>query len=606
MERLSGSGKAGKHLVLVGMRAAGKTTMGMKAAEALGRQFVDLDHVLEKEVFGSTINAFVDENGWEKFRAAEAQLLADVVNEGKYLKDASPCVIATGGGIIETKAARDILTEYCPVVWVERHIEDIMTTLEGVGSYRPGLGTPPREIYERRRPLYDECSDYVFTIRQGDENWPELERRFVELCRFAEHFDKKGCPPATAKSPVCVPITFTTGGASAALPDIAEAAAEGAGMVELRMDKLPIGDCEAALPPLLAAARRAGLVALVTIRPTWEDPNAGYTGEEGPRLALLRKASELGASYVDVEAKAFASFREAGGLAKGSNTTLVVSSHDFTRLWSMEELRAKEREMRALAAGGVVKIAQMAPDAASAARMLALLEECRGKPTVLLAMGQAGVFTRLLSPRCGGAFTFGTLSGTGRASAPGQPSARDMWDVYRLSSCTSSTKVLAVLGDGGDMDRRKAAALNAGFKVDGLDAICVSVPVDSGALPDFLAALPPRLLDCASAALAKDGAAWQTATSFDAAAEEAGVADTLVREAEGGAFKAYYAAAPEPVGWAGWLIGWTTYVLGGFLYAAIEGGVGAMVDQSAAQYALFKGSAPGPETVQLMHAAASC
>ena len=174
-------------LVLVGMRGSGKTSNGRAAAAALDRDFVDLDHVLEAEV-GCTIPAYIAANDWPTFRAKEAEILlralrceplgvattADADSEAEV----GPCmyktfgvergaVIACGGGVVETPSSVEALHAHRGVVIVDRHIDDIVSYLEGAGSYRPGLGEHPSVVYERRLPLYKRCADWCFTILPG-------------------------------------------------------------------------------------------------------------------------------------------------------------------------------------------------------------------------------------------------------------------------------------------------------------------------------------------------------------------------------------------------------------------------------------------------------
>lgn len=478
-----------RRVVLVGMRAAGKSSFGRAAATHCQCPFLDLDEVLEREVFKCKIPAFLDQHGWPKFREAEAKLLEDVVIHGKYLeRPEAGCIIATGGGVIETPTALELLKKHSPVIWVDRHIDDIVETLEGVGSYRPALGSSPREIYERRVKLYPVCSDYVFAMQRGDCRWELLTSRFVHLTRWA---DSDGASLALANT-VAVPIVAAD--ATSACADVKEAASEGAGLVEFRVDKIAGGPDAVleALPQLLSAARRVGLPGLVTFRPTWEDPNAGYSGEEELRFKVLRSAAEFGAAFIDVEKKAMPAFLKSGGLPAGAPTKLVVSSHDFQRLWPLDELRAHVAEMRELAGPtGIVKVAQMGQASDAAARMLTLLAEAKERDTTLaMGMGEVGVFTRLLAPFLGAAWTFGCLSG--RASAPGQVTVAEMLGHYRLGSATSSTKVYGVL-DEAALQSRLPSILNAGFAADALDACCVPLLLRGCTLKALLDAMPSCL-----------------------------------------------------------------------------------------------------------------
>merc|ERR1712061_980706 len=61
-------------LVLIGMRGAGKTTLARAAARSLGKQCIDLDDELEKEI-GMSVRDFVAKEGWEEFRRREVRVL---------------------------------------------------------------------------------------------------------------------------------------------------------------------------------------------------------------------------------------------------------------------------------------------------------------------------------------------------------------------------------------------------------------------------------------------------------------------------------------------------------------------------------------------------
>ena len=75
------------------MRGSGKTYFGKKIAKLLGREFIDLDKVIEK-CEGMTISEIVKGHGWDYFRRLEAMAVEKVSQLKK------PVVIATGGGAI--------------------------------------------------------------------------------------------------------------------------------------------------------------------------------------------------------------------------------------------------------------------------------------------------------------------------------------------------------------------------------------------------------------------------------------------------------------------------------------------------------------------------
>ena len=141
-----------RHLALIGFMGAGKTTLGSRAAELIGRQFFDLDQEIEKSVRRSIPDLFRRE-GEAGFRALEAGETL------RTLERERPAVLALGGGAIETPGIRDALREHALTVLVEVEVD---TAWERVaGSPRP-LATDPeqfRQLYERRSGLYEEAAD---------------------------------------------------------------------------------------------------------------------------------------------------------------------------------------------------------------------------------------------------------------------------------------------------------------------------------------------------------------------------------------------------------------------------------------------------------------
>ena len=196
----------------------------------------------------------------------------------------------------------------------------------------------------------------------------------------------------TAQGGACLlttSITATT--VQAALVELQEAEAAGADVVELRLDFLQGFQPGTDLPALLAGTK---LPAIVTYRPNWE--GGKYAGAEEARLHALWLAVELKAAYVDVELKAAAPFFAAspqGWQRSKSGTRFILSSHNYSETPSVEDLRALHA--RAIAAGAdIVKIATTAQRIVDVARLEALLRQERGKPTIALGMGEAGLVRR--------------------------------------------------------------------------------------------------------------------------------------------------------------------------------------------------------------------
>jgi shikimate kinase / 3-dehydroquinate synthase len=131
---------------------AGKSTLGPEIADRLGRPFVDLDRELERSL-GQTIPQLFQQGGEVEFRVREAgQAVA-------ALRLPDPAVIALGGGAVETSSIRNELSQRALTVLLE---VDPDTAWERAGAGERPLAQEEsdfRELYERRRALYDEVAD---------------------------------------------------------------------------------------------------------------------------------------------------------------------------------------------------------------------------------------------------------------------------------------------------------------------------------------------------------------------------------------------------------------------------------------------------------------
>ena len=145
-------------VVIIGLRGAGKTSMGQMASKGLAMKFIDLDIHLEQRI-GRRIADIVKQDGWSAFRALELQMLEEVLRN-----EDSGSIIATGGGIVETPAARRLLQDFHQhglVVYLHRDPDDIERFLN-LDTSRPSWEEPIADVIARRIPLYRHCSTHQF------------------------------------------------------------------------------------------------------------------------------------------------------------------------------------------------------------------------------------------------------------------------------------------------------------------------------------------------------------------------------------------------------------------------------------------------------------
>lgn len=173
-----------RHVVLVGLMGSGKTTVGRRLADRLGRDFVDADAALV-DVADRTIAEIFATDGEERFRALEADVLEEL------LERHDPTVIASGGGVVLRDDSRERLRHPAvTVVWLDAGPAFLASRVEGK-PHRPLLATdePARDVLERlhreRAPLYEEVADLRVDVEpfHRDEDKPKraLAERIAAL-----------------------------------------------------------------------------------------------------------------------------------------------------------------------------------------------------------------------------------------------------------------------------------------------------------------------------------------------------------------------------------------------------------------------------------------
>lgn len=262
--------------------------------------------------------------------------------------------------------------------------------------------------------------------------------------------------------------------------------AQGAELVELRLDALT-RVTPADLQELLAD--RPGPV-IVTCRPVSEGGH--YAGSEQQRLGLLAAAGSAGADWIDCEYDAWsrlANVRQTIGAAgevkgngSGSRSNLICSIHDLQT--TPDDLTTVVD--RLLASGAqVVKLVTTARRITDSLRVLDQLRRVGSqRPMIALAMGEAGLLTRVLARKCAAWLTFASLE-PGRESGPGQPDLQTLRNTYRWDTIDESTAVYGVVGS--PVAQSLGPKLhNAAFASLGLNAVYLPLLVEPGG--DALAA----------------------------------------------------------------------------------------------------------------------
>jgi XRE family aerobic/anaerobic benzoate catabolism transcriptional regulator len=169
-----------KRVALVGLRGAGKTTLGAQLAQLRGVPFVELDREIEREA-GTSMNEILLLHGQAGYRRYERRALLRVAEE-----HADGVVMTTGGSIVSERETFDLLQSHFYCVWVKANPEEHMSRVVAQGDMRPFDVTRGatgealddiRRILASREALYARADAVVDTAaRSVKQSLKDLER----------------------------------------------------------------------------------------------------------------------------------------------------------------------------------------------------------------------------------------------------------------------------------------------------------------------------------------------------------------------------------------------------------------------------------------------
>jgi XRE family transcriptional regulator, aerobic/anaerobic benzoate catabolism transcriptional regulator len=148
-------------IALIGLRGAGKSTLGKRLAEKIGWKFVELNKEIERQN-GLSVAEIINLYGQEGFRRMEQAAL------GQLLARKELMVLATGGGIVSEPLTFDLILTSFYTIWVKAEPEEHMARVRGQGDLRPMAEDPSamaelRNILLSREPLYARANAVVDT-----------------------------------------------------------------------------------------------------------------------------------------------------------------------------------------------------------------------------------------------------------------------------------------------------------------------------------------------------------------------------------------------------------------------------------------------------------
>ncbi|MGE0707645.1 MAG: shikimate kinase [Planctomycetota bacterium] len=156
-----------RFVALLGLRGAGKSTLGRRAADALGLELVELDERIEAAA-GLSLGEIFALHGEPYYRRLERGCLKSLIEDDR------PCVVALSGGVVSNPEAFELVLRHATTVWLRAAPEDHMARVLEQGDRRPMADREDamaemRALLEAREPLYRQAELAIDTSAAGEE-----------------------------------------------------------------------------------------------------------------------------------------------------------------------------------------------------------------------------------------------------------------------------------------------------------------------------------------------------------------------------------------------------------------------------------------------------
>lgn len=146
------------NIILIGMPGAGKSTVGVLLAKALGYDFIDTDLIIQGRL-NNRLYKIIEEHGIDYFLQAENKIVSEVT--------ADHTVIATGGSVVFGKEAMEHLRRMGKVVYIKLGCDEIKRRVNNITTRGIVMKKDEtiEDIYSERVPLYERYADITVDVR---------------------------------------------------------------------------------------------------------------------------------------------------------------------------------------------------------------------------------------------------------------------------------------------------------------------------------------------------------------------------------------------------------------------------------------------------------
>jgi XRE family aerobic/anaerobic benzoate catabolism transcriptional regulator len=176
LARQSGADRA-RRIALIGLRGAGKSTLGRMLAQHFGWPFIELDRLVEED-YGASIPDLLEMAGTATFRRQERGALDRIVGANEA------AVITTAGGIVSNQETYALLLRRTHTVWIKARPEDHMSRVMAQGDFRP-MAQNRAAMADLVAILDARRADYSRAEAEVDTAGDTVEQSFAKLLQTA-------------------------------------------------------------------------------------------------------------------------------------------------------------------------------------------------------------------------------------------------------------------------------------------------------------------------------------------------------------------------------------------------------------------------------------
>ena len=247
-----------------------------------------------------------------------------------------------------------------------------------------------------------------------------------------------------------------------------------------------------------------------------------FKGSASAQLDILTKAAATGFQLVDIELQSAEVLKAAELAQLKDRVGVILSFHDFKATKKLEETFAEMKRYPA----DFYKVVSTATSLYDNVQMMKFLQAHSAQHEMVgLCMGEQGIISRVLGVRAGSVFTFAAAT-RGEETAPGQVTASELRDTYRIEMVDAATQVYGVVGDP-VAHSMSPVMMNAAFRRETVNAVYLGLHAKT--MKDLLACVPDIPIRGLSVTMPYKQDIVAALSNSDALTKQIGASNTVVR-----------------------------------------------------------------------------